>query len=231
MQKIKNYFSDWTMFEKLWLAAVCSIMTIIWYLNGDTPYMLILSLTGSLNLVLGAKGKVTGLYFAVINSVLYAYQCMGLKLYGEVMYNLLYSIPISIVAIYLWKKNTKNNGEIRFRTMTGKVMTIICIGTLIGVFGYSEVLKLMGGKLVFMDSLTTVVAVVASMLYLMRFSEQWLMWVAVNALSIAMWIMVYMSGDKTALIIIVMKTTNLLNSLYGYYNWKKISLNKVQIEA
>ncbi|WP_251861501.1 hypothetical protein [Clostridium sp. Marseille-Q2269] len=41
-----------------------------------------------------------------------------------------------------------------------------------------------------------------------------------------MWIMVYISGDKTALMIIVMKTTNLLNSLYGYYNWKKIGLNK-----
>ncbi len=31
------------------------------------------------------------------------------------------------------------------------------------------------------------------------------MWVGVNALSIVMWIMVYASGDKSALIIIVMK--------------------------
>ena len=39
------------------------------------------------SLVLGAKGKVAGLYFAIINSAMYAYQCMGIPLYGEVMYN------------------------------------------------------------------------------------------------------------------------------------------------
>ncbi|AZO96356.1 nicotinamide mononucleotide transporter PnuC [Iocasia frigidifontis] len=226
MEKIKNYFSDWSIYEELWLALVCTIMISVWYLNGDTPFMLILSLTGSLNLVLGAKGKVTGLYFAVINSLLYSYQCMGVKLYGEVMYNLIYSIPVSIIAIYLWKKNTKSNGQVCFRTMTPKLMVMIFIGTVAGIFGYSGILKVMGGNLPFMDSLTTVVSVIASILYLMRFSEQWLMWVVVNALSIAMWIMVYMSGDKTALIIIVMKITNLLNSSYGYYNWKKIALNK-----
>ena len=57
------------------------------------------------------------------------------------------------------------------------------------------------------------------------------MWVGVNALSIVMWVMVYISGDKSALIIIVMKVTNLLNSLYGYYNWKQIANNVEVIEA
>lgn len=226
MERIKRYFSDWSILEILWLITVCTIMTVIWYLNKDKPFMLVLTLTGSLNLVLGAKGKIAGLYFAVINSILYSYQCMGIRLYGEVMYNILYSVPVSISAIYLWKRNRKSNGQIRFRIMGGKIITIISIGTAIGVLVYGEILKFIGGRLPFMDSLTTVVSVVASILYLMRFSEQWLMWVAVNALSIIMWIMVYVSGDKTALMIIVMKTTNLLNSLYGYYNWKKIALNK-----
>ena len=70
MDKIKNYFTDWTMFEKLWLITVCTIMTVIWYLNGDAPFLLALTLTGSLNLVLGAKGKIAGLYFAIINCLL-----------------------------------------------------------------------------------------------------------------------------------------------------------------
>ena len=100
MDKIKNYFTDWTMFEKLWLITVCTIMTVIWYLNGDAPFLLALTLTGSLNLVLGAKGKIAGLYFAIINCLLYSYQCMGVKLYGEVMYNMLFSIPVSAIAIY-----------------------------------------------------------------------------------------------------------------------------------
>lgn len=171
----------------------------------------------------GAKGKVAGLCFAIINSALYAYQCLGIPLYGEVMYNVLYSIPVSATAIYLWKRNATSDGEVRFRTMTPKLMAGVAAATAVGVWGYSELLKYMGGSFVFMDSLTTVVSVIASMLYLLRYSEQWLMWVIVNALSIIMWIMVFVSGDTTALLIIVMKTVNLLNSLYGYMNWRKIS--------
>lgn len=223
MNKIKEFFSDWSLKEKLWLVFVCVFQAIVWVINKDTPFMLILALTGSLNLVLGAKGKVAGLYFAIINSSLYAYNCFSIPLYGEIMYNLLYSIPVSIIAIILWKKNMADGGEVKFRTMTKKLLIIIVIATLISIVIYSEILKWMGGNYVFMDSLTTVVSVIASMLYLLRYSEQWLMWVIVNALSIVMWIIVLASGDKTALMIIIMKSINLLNSLYGYINWRKIA--------
>lgn len=148
---------------------------------------------------------------------------MKIPLYGEVMYNVLYSIPVSATAIFMWKKNKTSDGEVKFRTMSLKLGAIIVLATIAGTFGYAEILKLMGGNFAFMDSLTTVVAVVASMLYLLRFSEQWLMWVLVNALSIIMWVMVFASGDKTVFMIIILKSINLLNSLYGYINWKRIS--------
>lgn len=223
MNTLKNFFKDWSLLEKLWLVFVILVQVVAWILNKDTIFMLILTLTGSLNLVLGAKGKIAGLYFAIINSALYAWNCMGIPLYGEVMYNVLYSIPVSATAIFLWNKHKQNDGEVQFRTMSLKLNIIVCILTIVGTIVYAEILKLMGGSFAFMDSLTTVVSVVASMLYLLRFSEQWLMWVLVNALSIIMWVMVFVSGDKTGLMIIILNTTNLLNSLYGYINWKKIS--------
>lgn len=232
MNMLKKFFKDWSLFEKLWLLFVIVVQVVAWILNKDTIFMLILTLTGSLNLVLGAKGKVAGLYFAIINSVLYAWSCMKIPLYGEVMYNVLYSIPVSATAIFMWRKNKTSDGEVKFRTMSLKLGAIIVLATIAGTFGYAEILKLMGGNFAFMDSLTTVVAVVASMLYLLRFSEQWLMWVLVNALSIIMWIMVFASGDKTVFMIIILKSINLLNSLYGYINWKRISKRVSQnIEA
>ena len=100
--------------------------------------------------------------------------------------------------------------------------------TILGVFVYEQVLKVLGGNFAFMDSLTTVVSVIASMLYLLRYSEQWLMWVIVNALSIIMWIMVFMSGDPSALLIIIMKCVNLCNASYGYWNWRKIAKKNVE---
>ena len=223
MNKVKAFFSDWSTKEKLWLAFVLVFQTVAWAINKETWFMLIMTLTSSLNLVFGAKGKVIGLYFAIINSAMYAYNCMGIPLYGEVMYNVLYSIPVSAVAIILWKKNTAEGGEVKFRTMTSKFLMGTAVLTIAGVFVYAQILKLMGGGFAFMDSLTTVVSVIASMLYLLRYSEQWLMWIIVNALSIVMWIMVFVSGDHSALLVIIMKCVNLCNSSYGYWNWRKIA--------
>lgn len=223
MNKIKNFFADWSTKEKLWLAFVIIFQTVAWAINKETAFMLIMTLTSSLNLVFGAKGKVIGLYFAIINSAMYAYSCLSIPLYGEIMYNVLYSIPVSVTAIILWKKNSSSDGEVKFRTMTKRFLINTIVITCLAVVVYSQILKWMGGNFAFMDSLTTVVSVIASMLYLLRYSEQWLMWVIVNALSIAMWIMVLASGDKSAILIILMKVINLLNSSYGYYNWRKIA--------
>ena len=228
MNKVKDFFSDWSFKEKLWLAFVLIFQTAAWAINNETWFMLIMTLTSSLNLVLGAKGKVLGLYFAIINSAMYAYSCISIPLYGEVMYNVLYSIPVSATAIVLWKKNTAEGGEVKFRTMTPKFLMGTVTITILGVFVYEQVLKVLGGNFAFMDSLTTVVSVIASMLYLLRYSEQWLMWVIVNALSIIMWIMVFMSGDSSALRIIIMKCVNLCNASYGYWNWRKIAKKNVE---
>ena len=223
MNKIKEFFADWSWKEKAWLAFVLIVQTVAWAIQKESLFMLVMTLTSSLNLVLGAKGKVAGLYFAIINSALYAINCMGIPLYGEVMYNLIYSIPVSAIAIFTWKKNMTKGGEVKFRTMTPKIMLTTAAVTIIGVLGYMQILKWMGGNLPFMDSLTTVVSVVASFLYLLRFSEQWAMWAIVNALSIVMWVMVFMQGDSSALLIIIMKTINFINSTYGFMNWRKIA--------
>lgn len=223
MDKIKNFFKDWSTGEKCWLVFVLVFQTVVWAYNKNTAFMLVMALASSLNLVLGAKGKVAGLYFAIIYSAMYAYSCFSIPLYGEIMYNLIYSIPVSAFAIYTWKKNTGESGEVKFRTMTPKFAVMIVAVTIIGVIGYSRILQWMGGNFAFMDSLTTVVSVIASLLYVLRYSEQWLMWVIVNVLSIIMWIMVLLSGDKSAAMMIAMKIVNLCNSSYGYWNWRKLA--------
>lgn len=223
MEHVRNFFKDWSWKEKAWLALVLIVQTVAWFIQKETFFMLAMTISSSLNLVLGAKGKIAGLYFAIINSVLYAIYCFNIPLYGEIMYNLIYSIPVSIIAIITWKKNLSGGGEVKFRTMSQKQILITFAVTVVGVLLYMQILAWMGGSLPFMDSLTTVVSVVASFLYLMRFSEQWAMWAIVNIMSVIMWIMVLMSGDSSAVLTIIMKSVNLCNALYGFWNWRKIA--------
>ena len=57
MNKIKNFFADWSWKEKAWLAFVLIVQTVAWGIQKESAFMLIMTLTSSLNLVLGAKGK------------------------------------------------------------------------------------------------------------------------------------------------------------------------------
>lgn len=230
MGSIKKFFSDWSVFEKSWLAFVLLFQIFMWNREGGGTFMLIMTVSGTFNLVFGAKGKIAGLYFAIIESALYSVKCYDIALYGEVMYNVLYSIPCSAIAIYMWRRNSADTGEVKFRTMTPKLVVITTVGTVAATLLYAKFLEWMGGSFAFMDSLTTVVAVIASALYVLRFSEQWLMWVIVNALSIAMWLMVYNQGGGEDLLVVIMKTVSLCTSSYGYWNWRKIA-KRLQAEG
>ena len=53
MNKIKNFFADWSWKEKAWLAFVLIVQTVAWGIQKESAFMLIMTLTSSLNLVLG----------------------------------------------------------------------------------------------------------------------------------------------------------------------------------
>ena len=65
----------------------------------------------------------------------------------------------------------------------------------------------------FMDSLTTVTAIIAQVLMITRYREQWVFWVAVDIASIVLWASI---GNYYMVIQYVFWT---LNCFYGYYKW------------
>ncbi len=64
---------------------------------------------------------------------------------------------------------------------------------------------------------------IASILMVARYSEQWVMWVVVNVVSVVLWLLVLIKGDMSAVTLLVMWSAYLLNSTYGYVNWRKMA--------
>ena len=64
---------------------------------------------------------------------------------------------------------------------------------------------------------------IASILMVTRYSEQWVMWVIVNIVSVVLWLLVLVKGDMSAVTLLVMWTAYLFNSTYGYINWRKLA--------
>ena len=57
---------------------------------------------------------------------------------------------------------------------------------------------------------------------ILRYTEQWLVWIIINVLSIIMWVLTLGSSGGNVWSIVIMWTAFLVNSVYGYVNWKKM---------
>ena len=91
------------------------------------------------------------------------------------------------------------------------MLAFIAIGTLLFV----QVLNYYGGSSTGLDGLTTIIVVAAQLLMILRYREQWVLWIVLNILSIVLW------SETPAMYL--MYSAYLLNSLYGYYNWTKLT--------
>ena len=119
------------------------------------------------------------------------------------------------------------NGEVKARNLTAKGWVILIIASIAAVAEYSFILKLLGGEFALVDATSTTLSVIATILMMSRYSEQWVMWVIVNVVSVVLWVMALMNGGEGSVTLLVMWTAYLFNSVYGYINWRKMAKENV----
>lgn len=220
MKKILNKFNwfEWgmiiavigfTIYFSLISEGVCLLYLII---DG------IAAISGIFCVVLCAKGRKSQYIWGLLNVIGYVLIAFLNKYYGEVMLNALYYLPSQFIGYYLWNKNSnEENGDVKGKKLT-LVQSLVLVGFIaVGVFGYKFLLDYLGGTQTLLDSASTVTSVVANALMMMRYREQWLLWIIIDAITVVMWFLV---GD---FIMVTMWAVYLINAFYGYYNWTKIA--------
>lgn len=224
MKNLKNYFNDWTTFEKLWLLTFTLVNIYLFFSWGDTLVGLTASITGMLCVVLTTKGKISSFYWGLINILTYSYVAWQSKYYGDVALNMIYFLPMTFPGIYYWKKNYKKikiSERVLVRRLKWKDKVIWFLIALALTFDLGLFLMFLGGTLPFVDSLTDVFSIIATVLLTYRYSDQWFYWIMVDVWSITMWVYIFLR-DGNQVSMLVMWTAFLVNALYGYYNWRKM---------
>ena len=228
LTKLKQeLFSGWTKFEASWLLLFLAIQIGIFVIQPDSWIATIAAITGILCVVFVGKGKISNYFFGLISVSLYAYISYTFKLYGEMMLNLLVYVPVQFIGFYFWRKNMTNKNtvntagasEVIAKALNAKQWVILAIVTVIGTFSYIELLKYLGSALAVLDGATVVISIVAQVLMIMRYREQWALWIIVNIMTISLWAVMYFQNGETSTPLLVMYMMYLCNSIYGYYNW------------
>lgn len=220
MAKIKRYLTPFQWFEILVVIAFTIYFAIID--KGNTWWYILLSSTtaicGIFCVVLCAAGKKSQYYWGFINIAAYIVIAWISKFYGEVMLNALYFLPTQFIGLYFWKKNySTEKGAVKCKKMKLKTVTILLFVSIISIVLYKLFLDKLGGNSTWLDSAGTTFSLIANLLMVLRFREQWILWIIVDAVTVIMWAM---AGDW---IMTTMWLVYLLNACYGFLTWSKMN--------
>lgn len=223
---LKNEISGWKQGEIIWLVLALTTIIGLSLYWGETLLGVVSAASGIMCVVCTGKGKLSAYIFGAVNTLLYASIAFSSKYYGEVMLNVLYYFPLQFYGFYVWNKNIDaETKEVKKRNMSRNGFVILWLCVAVITVAYGILLSSLGGKMPFVDALSTVVSVVAMIVSIKMFAEQWLLWIAVNVVTIFMWGYAFFVQDAENIATLLMWIVYLLNSIIMYVKWKKEANN------
>lgn len=218
---IKNEFMGWKKLEVLWLLVGVGVITALSIYWGDTTMGIISATTGVACVICTGKGKLSAYIFGAINTLLYAIISYHAKYYGEVMLNALYYFPLQFYGFYVWNKHMNmETHEVEKKRMSNKNRLILSLVVALGTIIYGFVLRLLGGNLPFVDALSTVVSIVAMIISIKMYMEQWVLWIVVDVVTVIMWVVAFINGTDS-IATLLMWIVYLGNAFIMFFKWRK----------
>lgn len=223
---LKNELYGWKKGEVAWLMLTCLVITGLSIYWQDSLMGIISAVSGIAYVIFAGKGKLSAYIFGLVNCVLYAIISYEAKLYGETMLNALYYFPMQFVGFFVWKKNMDaDTHTVKKRHMQnrGRILVVLVIAAATYVYGL--LLEKLGDQMPYLDSFTTVSSVVALIISIGMFSEQWWIWLFVNGASVYMWWRDFSAGSDN-LATLLMWVVYLISGIIMLVQWEKEIMHK-----
>ena len=222
--KLKNPFKSLNVFEwVLWSVSMLSIVVSAVVSGKSSLLETIASLVGVTALIFVAKGLVIGQALTVVFSFLYGIVSLQFHYWGEMITYLFMSMPIALLATIEWIRHPYKDTEVvEVSRVTKKQLVVMCvIGTVTTVVFYF-ILKALDTPNILFSTLSITTSFTAAYLTFLR-SEYYGIGYGLNDIVlIVLWILASVE-DISYLPMVVCFFMFLLNDLYGFFNWKRLS--------
>ena len=222
----REMWDGFSALERMFMWGMVLLQVVVYCFVPDSLIGMACGISGVICVVLTAKGKISSYLFNFIQMITYMVICWDAKLFFEFGEQVFYFI-VCIFGVLLWKKIMKKYDDGTEQVIAKKskpwhwVMTavITIVSTLIlGYFGDN----ILGSTLSYLDAFTVALAVIAQLLMVWRYREQWAIWILIDVSSLVMFIIL---GQWSMVAMYVAWT---INAFYGWANWTKLNkLNKV----
>lgn len=102
-------------------------------------------------------------------------------LFGEVIENTVFYLPLQFLGFYFWGKRTKGDGVVQMKKLTAlQLIGALALGAGVS-YAFGLFLSSLDGQVnPFIDAYTNVFTVFAALLMLKRYREYWLLYIGVK---------------------------------------------------
>ena len=240
MQKLnellKEELSGWKPFDIIWLVTVCAVITTVTLLTSNVEAFglshptlsagtvkacvvcsIIASIIGVINVVLGGKGKLSNYFFGLVSAVLMIFINLTVRNYGIMLVSV-YNFVMQFVGFYAWSKNMNSaTHEVRKVHMKPHLRWIYLAILVVATFVLGLIMRKVGDSHPFIDAFITASQVIAMILMVRMYAEQWWLWIVINIASIYL----FLTSREVTLALALMYMVYFVNSIIMCVKWEK----------
>ena len=213
-------------FDYSFLGLGLLIQIITFYLTDVSWLSLLAGCLGICSVCLTAQGNILMYAFGFAQVITFTWLCIEQHLYGTIAINAYYFVTM-IYGVFAWKKRLKVGLE--DEGMSGLVVPRRLPAWMLGVIALATLFAsaLVGWGLAlwtddtqpYLDAYTTVPALVAQVLMIRVYREHWFLWLAVDILSVVLWLR---AGDYCMTAQYIFWCAN---CLYGLQRWRSLGIS------
>ncbi|MGL6184809.1 MAG: nicotinamide riboside transporter PnuC [Clostridium chrysemydis] len=218
MQKLINQMTK----TETWgtLLFIISLL-IVQFTTGSTLLGLATGILGIFYVILVRMGSKWCYILGGMQMLMYIFIALNSRFYGDVTLNTVNFI-LQFIGWYNWSKREDSNGVVIPKNLTmGQTSGLITVWIVIWILG-TYILHILGGNTPYLDSFATVTSILAMILSINSYRQQWILWCGHNLVATIMWILAITRGELNATSMAIMMFAYLCNSILGYKHWRDL---------
>ena len=215
-------FKDWTDFEKVLLFGSIIVVSLVGIFFKSDLLTTSCSIVGIITALLLAKGKNLGQVFGLLITILYSIVSFKNKYYGEVLIYALLMLPMYVIGIITWinHKNKKTN-SVEINSIKKKEWIIVSFVFALVFVGIYYLLKAFNTNELIVSTISVLASLFAVYLQIRRSKYSFSFYIVNDIILMFLWGIPVVHGSYMLFPMFLNPTINLINDLYGFYNWKK----------
>lgn len=230
IENMKKSFKDLKWYEIIMIiimiviAALAVVQAIVNPENSTNPLWLtiinfISAICGVLCVFFCAKANISNFVFATVNTIVYAIFLWYHRIFGTFALEVLFYLPINFISWYIWARHRDEKllEKTKSKKLTVVQNILVTLAIVLGGIGYHAILVRVGGNVAWLDAFTLSIGIIAVILEMFRFKEQYVWWIITDIIAVAMYIVHF---DPVYL---TKKTIYLIMAVIGLINWHKLN--------